>query len=276
VATVRVVAYDQNNSMVNSCPVRIGTPCQTTAPSDCSDPSQCPLQPEEIILPGGTLYHDLNADNPAYWHAANNWSNWNSTNNNFYDVWWYASHVVFNNDGIMRLLLDAAPPPANPTPVIYSSGEYRTNATYGYGTYEVCMKAAKGPGLMTSFFTYTGPPDTPQHHEIDVEFRGQNTWEMWTNFFYDNTDHAQAIQLGFDAAEDFHRYKFVWTQNDIKWYVDGVEKHPEYSTNYPGWPTLPGKIMVNLWGGNSISDNWLGDFCAAQIPVTADYDWIRW
>jgi hypothetical protein len=273
---VRVVAYDANSSAINSCPVRIQTPCQTASAADCGNPVNCPLQPEEIILPGttpGTFYSDLNADDPGNWQRANNWTNWtNSPTNNFYDVWWDYNHVIFNNDGIMRLRLDQTPPPPS-NDVHYMSGEYRTLNAYGYGTYEVCMKAAGGDGLMSSFFTYTGP--TP-HHEIDVEFRGHNTWDMWANFFYDNTDHAQVVPLGFDAAQDFHRYKFVWTPTDITWYVDGVQKHAVSAPNYPQWPTMPGQIMMNLWCGNSNSNGWLWPFSPSQIPVTAEYDWVRY
>lgn len=285
VATVRIVAYDQNNSAISSCPVRIQTPCQIASAADCGNPTNCPLQPEEIILPGstpGTFYHDLNAHDLANWHRRHNGTNYNSTNNNFYDVWWYDTHVVFSNDGIMRLLLDATPPPGPPlntTPVTYSSGEYRTNVAYGYGTYEVCMKPAKGPGLMSSFFTYTGPFETPatRHDEIDIEFRGSTTNVMWTNFFFngDDTNHEQEIPLTFDAADDFHRYKFVWTASQIDWYVDGVWKRTADSTNYQ-LPSYPGKIMVNLWSGNANSNGWLGTFDPSKIPVYAEYDWIRY
>ena len=284
--TVRVVAYDQYNSAISSCPVRIQTPCQIASAADCGNPTNCPLQPVEIILPGstpGTFYHDLNGDDPGNWEKAHNWTNWTTTNN-FYDVWWYNTHVVFNNDGIMRLRLDNTPPPGPPqntTPVQYSSGEYRTKGTYGYGTYEVCMKPAKGSGLMTSFFTYTNTtenPPSPQHDEIDIEFRGMNTQFMWTNFFFagNYTNHEVQIPLGFDAADDFHRYKFVWTASEIKWYVDGVLKRTEtHAVNDP-LPIYPGKIMVNLWSGNSYSNNWLGTFTYLGTPIYAEYDWIRY
>ena len=52
----------------------------------------------------------------------------------------------------------------------YTSGEYRTNNTFSYGTFETNMKAAKGDGLVTSFFLYTGSP----WDEIDVEILGKN------------------------------------------------------------------------------------------------------
>lgn len=280
-ATVRVVAYDQNNAAVNSCPVRIGTPCTNNAASDCSDPSQCPLQPEEIILPGGTLYHDLNSDDPLNWHEADGWTNYDGSATSPYNDWWLDDNVIFWGDGIMRLRLENTLTPAGQN-VDYTSGEYRTNATYGYGTYEVCMKPAKGSGLMTSFFTYTGPDETPptQHDEIDIEFRGMDTQVMWTNFFFagNYTNHEAQIPLGFDAADDFHRYKFVWTASEIKWYVDGVLKRTETHAGNDPLPIYPGKIMVNLWSGRPTA-TWLyvnNMYTPQNTPIYAEYDWIRY
>jgi hypothetical protein len=281
--TVRVVAYDQNNSAISSCPVRIQTPCQIASAADCGNLTNCPLQPEEIILPGstpGTFYHDLNADDPANWEPRTG-TNYiaGNPNNDFYDVYWLSDHIDWGG-GIMRLRLDDIP--TNAGQPKYNSAEYRTKAaTYGYGTYEVCLKAAKGPGLMTSFFTYTGQSETPstQHNEIDIEFRGQDTTKLWTNFYCDDTDHGHesTVTLGFDAADDFHRYKFVWTPSDVKWYVDGqYVATPNSGSNPCTSPTVPGKIMVNLWSGNSNSNSWLGIFTYSGTPIYAEYDWIRY
>ena len=43
-------------------------------------------------------------------------------------------------------------------------------AATGYGRYEVVMTAAKGNGIISSFFTYTGPYFGDPHDEIDFEF----------------------------------------------------------------------------------------------------------
>jgi len=47
---------------------------------------------------------------------------------------------------------------------------------FGYGYYEVRMKAAKNVGIVSSFFTYTGPSDNNPWDEIDIEFfrKGHN------------------------------------------------------------------------------------------------------
>jgi hypothetical protein len=270
-ATVSVRAYDPNHPEINSCPVRISTPCHVASADDCDVPALCPLQPQEIILPGGTLYHDLSADDAANWESRAD----GETNDSPFDVRWWVDHIEWGGDLPMRLRLDDIPTPSPP----YNSGEYRTRATYGYGTYEVCLKAAKGPGLMTSFFTYTGLKEGTQHNEIDIEFRGKDTTELWTNFYCNDADligHESRVTLGFDAAEDFHRYKFVWTPSSVKWYVDGKEVLTPNSGNSCTSPTVAGKILVNLWSGDASSKTWLGTFDPSKIPVYAEYDWIRY
>jgi licheninase len=280
-ATVRVTAFDPANPAINSCPLNITSPCHVANAGDCANASLCPLQPQQIYIPivsSGDLYHDLNAHNPANWHAADGWTNFDSVNNPAYDVWWLDDNVLFFGDGLMRLHLNNTPAPPNSS-VHYNSGEYRTNATYGYGAYEACLKAASGPGLMTSFFTYTGPFETPstQHDEIDIEFRGLDTNFMWTNFFFNHSaaGHEAAIPLGFDAAYGFHRYKFVWTQNTIEWFADGVSKRTVNHSASDPLPLFPSKIMMNLWSGQDTENSWFGDF-TYQGPVQAEYDWIKY
>lgn len=277
-ATVSVKAFDPNNPTINSCPVKISTPCHVASASDCGNSSLCPLQPQQISLPDGILYSDLNSDDTINWSRRNG-TNYNSSDpTSPYDVWFSPVNIGFSGNGLMTLRLDGTPPPAGNN-VTYSSGEYRTVSTYGYGTYEVCLKPASGAGLMSSFFTYTGPQETPstQHDEIDIEFRGMNTNIMWANFFYNGnfTGHEEPIQLGFDAADGFHRYKFVWNSNYIKWYVDGVERHTATPAMHGPMPTTPSRIMANLWCSRP-NITWLGTLNSQSLPVFAEYDWIRY
>src|SRR3712207_6405762 len=108
---------------------------------------------------GGTFFDGLDYYNTAMWHKADGW-----TNGNPFNVGWRADHVTFAS-GFMSLRLDTTPCPSGCSNKPYASGEYRTTDTYGYGKYETRFKAAKGSGLVTSFFTYTGTAGTSNHHE---------------------------------------------------------------------------------------------------------------
>jgi beta-glucanase (GH16 family) len=143
---------------------------------------------------GGTFFDGLDSYNSTRWFESNGW-----TNGNPFNVGWRADHVSFASS-IMTLQLDNAGCPSGCSGKPYASGEYRTNDFYGYGKYETRLKAAKGSGLVTSFFTYAGPSDGLPHDEIDVEILGKDTTKMQVNYFVNDTGgHEQMIDLGFDA-----------------------------------------------------------------------------
>lgn len=219
---------------------------------------------------GGTFFDGLDFFDTARWHKADGW-----TNGNPFNVGWRADHITFAN-GFMILQLDTATCPSGCSGKPYAAGEYRTNDYYGYGKYETRFKAAKGSGLVTAFFTYTGPSNGTQHHEIDIEILGKDTTKMQTNYFVNGVGgHEQLIPLGFDAAAGYHNYAFVWTASKIEWYVDDVLVHTESAGAGQPLPSLPGRIMANMWAGTGV-DSWLGPFTYPGTPLYAKYDWIQY
>lgn len=219
---------------------------------------------------GSTFFDGLDYFDTSRWHKADGW-----TNGNPFNVGWRADHVTFSG-GFMSLRLDTTPCPSGCNWKPYASGEYRTNDVYGYGKYETRFKAAKGSGLVTSFFTYTGTFGQSDHHEIDIEILGKDTTKMQTNYFTNGVGgHEKMIDLGFDAAAGYHNYAFVWTANKIEWIVDDVVVHTEYVGPGKPLPSQPGRIMVNMWAGTGV-DSWLGPFSYPGTPIYAKYDWIQY
>jgi hypothetical protein len=132
------------------------------------------------------------------------------------------------------------------------------------------MKAAKGSGIVSSFFTYTGSP----WDEIDVEILGKNTNQAQLNYFVNGTGgHERLVDLGFDASAEYHTYAFDWQPNGIKWYVDGVLKH-SVTGSTSTLPSHPMQIMMNLWNGIGV-DGWLGPFNYSG-PLYASYDYVTY
>ena len=128
------------------------------------------------------------------------------------------------------------------------------------------MKAAKCPGVISSFFTYTGHP----WDEIDVEFLGNDTTRIQLNYYTNGTGgHEFLYELGFDGSEGFHEYGFDWQPDSITWYVDGKAVY-RATENIP---SASGKIMMNVWNTRGV-DEWAGAFDPAYLPVTAQYGWI--
>ncbi|MBN2736690.1 MAG: family 16 glycosylhydrolase [Spirochaetales bacterium] len=212
---------------------------------------------------GNNFFEPLDSFNSGSFEKADGW-----TNGNPFNCTWRANNATFSG-GIMSLVLnrDNGSPP-------YSAGEYRTRSFYKYGYYEVRMKAAKGSGTVSSFFTYTGPSDNNPWDEIDVEILGKNPYQMQTNYYTNGTGgHETMINLGFDASADFHVYGIEWQSNFIKWYVDGKLVHTENGSRGP-LPSTASKIMMNFWPGIGV-DGWLGAF-DGRVPQYAYYDYFSY
>lgn len=219
--------------------------------------------PEET-LPEGAVYAEFTDGMPQGWECADGW-----TNGSMFNVTWRKSNVTFNG-GKMQLIIDNDKASTGDIP--YSGGEFRSKDFYGYGRYEVSMKAIKNDGVVSSFFTYTGPSDNNPWDEIDVEILGKDTTKVQFNYFTDGKgDHEYMHDLGFDASEDFHTYAFEWYEDKIIWYVDGVEVH-RATENIP---VTESKIMMNAWCGKGV-DGWLNAFDDTTVPLTAEYQWIKY
>ncbi|WP_444970781.1 beta-glucanase [Streptomyces sp. SAI-25] len=219
---------------------------------------------------GGSFTDHFDFHDTARWSKADGWSN-----GSMFNVGWRADHVWFNG-GVMGQNLDVATCPAGCSGKPYASGEYRTNDLYSYGRFEARLKAVKREGVVTGFFTYTGPSDGQPWDEIDVEILGKNTRQMQTNYFTDGVGgHETVIDLGFDASTGYHDYAIEWwNRGTVNWFVDGRLVHQETGSRGP-LPTRPMRIMTNLWPGIGV-DDWLGRFTYPGTPLTASYDWIKY
>ena len=208
----------------------------------------------------GLDYHNTGVFGKADW-----------TNGGMFNCGWKSDHVTFKN-GKMTIKLDNTPSFGKP----YTSGEYRTHNTFSYGTFETNLIAAKGDGLVTSFFLYTGSP----WDEIDVEILGKDTTKVQFNYYVDGVaNNEKIVNLGFDASKGYHKYAIEYGNGYINWYVDGKWV---YGVNNQGFnapygkkmPSHPMQIMVNLWPGIGV-DSWLNHFWYSG-PKYASYDYIKY
>lgn len=196
------------------------------------------------------------------WEKADGWGN-----GGVFNCIWRAYNIELK-DGILNLsITDDMPSSSKP----YAGAEYRTRDKFGYGLYQVRMKPAKNPGIVSSFFTYTGPVHGTPWDEIDIEFLGKDTTKVQFNYYTNSAgNHEYIYDLRFDASEDFHIYAFNWQPNYIAWLVDGEEVYRAYDDI----PVHPGKIMLNIWPGIGV-DEWLGAY-DGKTNLTASYDWVAY
>ncbi len=220
------------------------------------------LAPVQNGMAAGTHFGEpFNYHNPEAWEKADGWSN-----GGMFNCTWRASNVNVNN-GLLDLNITNDWSGSKP----YAGGEYRTKYKFGYGLYQVSMKPAKNPGIVSSFFTYTGESDGTPWDEIDIEFLGKDTTKVQFNYYTNGVgNHEYLCDLGFDASQGFHTYAFNWQPGYIAWLVDGIEKYRAYDNI----PSHPGKIMLNIWPGINV-DDWLGAY-NGNTGLKASYDWVSY
>ncbi len=191
----------------------------------------------------------------------------------FYGGDWMADNVVQSAQGA-QLFIRRGP---NDT---FTMGEMRTLALYGFGRYEVVMRAARGDGSVSAFFTYTGPHESNPHDEIDIEFLGKDTTKLHLNYWRNGRtgDHI-ILDLPFDAAEGLYHYAFEWTPGRLRWFVEGELVH-ETAPGDRFIPATPARVFASVWTGKPDRRAWHGAptfgresamdlACASFTPVGA-------
>lgn len=160
----------------------------------------------------------------------------------------------------------------------HTSAEVQRIGFYGYGRYEVVMRASSAPGVVSSFFTHTGEYRGDPHDEVDIEILGRAPRSVHLNYFNAGGSDAASIDLWFDSSEGEHLYAFEWLPESIAWYVDGVKlREVNNSTAAVQVPTTASRVLVNTWVGNRQTEEWLGtpEFhetsalysCISHVPV---------
>lgn len=197
----------------------------------------------------GGFFTRLNAplQDPVF--SASNHGNADS----FYGGDWAAENIASRNGGAF---LEVRREARGGLP--YSAAEMQSSGKFHYGRYETIMQPARGSGLVSAFFTYTGPWFGDPHDEIDIEFLGSDTTRIHFNYFRNGkTSQPATFDLPFDAASRPRLYAFEWRPDGVTWFVEGV---PVYATETgdPGVPVAPGKVMFSAWTGKPSMEGWHG------------------
>lgn len=218
--------------------------------------------PETLPQPDETadLVADFTKGSSGDFYASDGW-----TNGSMFNCYWRKQNCVFENERMYLQINEDSGATG------YGGAEYRTQEMYGYGDYEVCMKPISNTGVVSSFFTCTGPSDENPWDEIDIEFLGKDTTKVQFNYFTNGVgNHEYIYDLGFDASKEYHTYGFQWLPDGIQWTVDGEVVH----TATADIPTTAGRLMMNVWNGTGV-DSWLGAY-DGTTPLTAEYVWATY
>lgn len=176
----------------------------------------------------------------------------------------YSARNITIVDGEMTLLLDGEPYRDRG----HTGASYKSRRLYSYGRYDAVIKVGEGAGVVTGFYTYTGPPFGDPHDEIDFEFLGRDPTLLHLNYFVAGKARLKrTISLPFDASEDFHLYTFEWRPGEIVWRIDGREILRVAGAPNE-MPRSPGKIIAEIWAAKNLK-KWAGVIDPSALPARA-------
>ncbi len=246
---------------VAACAEPTATP--TPPPTAKSKPAQSAIEPASTA--GGPSFHDpFDRIDRKRWYISDGW-----TNGNYQACTWLRENLS-SSGGILRLILRRAPNQHRS----HGCAEIRTHAAHGYGTYEARIRSAAGSGLNTAMFTYSGPPMTKVHDEIDFEFLGKDPQRVQLNYYVAaQGGNEQRVGIGTDLSAGFNTYAFEWLPGSMRWFINGKLVR---SRSGASLPSVPGQYFFSLWAGAPSLDGWLGRFDPAAGPVSAEIDWAAY
>ena len=170
----------------------------------------------------------------------NSWSTWyGGAFNNELQLYQAPNLSVTNGNLVISARKETVAGPTTPfdaTPKTfnYTSGriESKTNFSASSSSPVVRMmariKLPAGYGMWPAFWSYGDP--WPTQGEIDIlEARGQEDMKYQTNYFYGKIANRNLVRgaEGFVTTDVslqtcYHVYEMIWSQNELKFYFDGV------------------------------------------------------
>jgi endo-1,3-1,4-beta-glycanase ExoK len=197
---------------------------------------------------GESFVEEFERLDTSFWYVSDGWSNGSHQN-----CTWSKRQVRLQG-GKLQLGFEAAKAGERE----YACGEIQTRARYGHGTYEVRMKAGKGSGKNSAFFTYIGPTDKKPHDEIDFEVLGKNPRQVQVNQYISaKGGNEKLVDLDAGADETFIDYAFIWEADRLRYFVNG--ELVKEVTDASKIPPNDQKIFLSFWGSDNLQ-NWMGPF----------------
>lgn len=162
----------------------------------------------------------------------------------------------------------------------YSSARLLTQgkAQWTYGYFEVRAKLPCGRGSWPAIWMLGAQGEWPATGELDIlEQVGAEPNRVFSTVHTTSGSGANgkgaATQVG-SACSEFHNYQMLWTAEDIRFGVDGVEhyRYIKAGTGTAQWPfDAPQFLILNLAIGGDLG----GAVDDAIFPIQYEIDYVR-
>ncbi len=208
---------------------------------------------------------DFTTLDPNRWYVSDGWRNadWQACT--------WSSDMISVTGGILELMIARGSQDSDE----FLCGEIQTHAVLHYGTYEARIRTDAASGINAAFFTYIGPVHEKMHNEIDIEILGRDPSEVQFNTYLDGKPAygtVAALPDGGRANAEFRTYAFVWEEDRIRWFVDGILVH---EATGPSLPQEPQKLYISHWSTTVFVD-WMGTFVDPGRPLVMELDWVSY
>jgi|GEM_PF-5020412 len=211
------------------------------------------------------------------------------------DYWELASHTFSPNlawfspanakieDGLLVLSITADQAPANPmaneVAKPFSAAEVRTREVFLYGRFRARARLAPGTGVVSAFWGFYDRYAFSMGPQIDNQIvfesgipRASDQHQLRYTVSVPKEAPEPSLQhASFDPSADFHTIGYDWTPTEVRFYLD--EQTRSVVTGDPASELRQYQRLV-LSAYPSAAD-WLSDFDARQLPVTAEFDWVE-
>ncbi|KAL5611395.1 uncharacterized protein BROUX77_001551 [Berkeleyomyces rouxiae] len=125
-----------------------------------------------------------------------------------------------------------------------------SNFYFFWGRTEMMMRCANGTGIISSMMWLSDDLD-----EVDFEFMGTQPERSATNYFgkgIEDFSNGGYHNGTFNNQAGFHNYTVDWTENYLRWYIDGElirTLTPNEANNTYNFPQTPMKFNIGIWAG---------------------------
>ena len=135
----------------------------------------------------------------------------------------------------------------------FDNPSIKSNFYIMFGKVEVVMQAAKGKGIISSFYLQSDDLD-----EIDIELFGGDAYQFQSNWFSkgSTTTYDRGVYHNMDSSplDNFHTYTVEYTKDAVTWSLDGNLVRTLKPDNGQGFPQTPMYIMAGTWAGGDPSN----------------------
>ena len=156
----------------------------------------------------------------------------------------------------------------------YAAASFASTQPLSFGRFEVTLRPAGVPGVVTAFFLHRNDP----WQEIDVELLGQDPTKLLTNVYFNPGDPGTTCNFGnrgtpvvvdlpFNAADNYHRYAIEWEPHEIRWFVDDELLHVRGLWEPTPIPLLPMQLYCSVWPPRSVE--LAGTLRSGDLPVSS-------